>query len=139
MKKVFIDTNIVLDFALKREPFTTSARTVFDRIVKKEIAGYISTASITDMFYILRKSQGREKSLEFLKDLVKTIHLLIVSKEIIEDALYSEFKDFEDAVQYHTALTHAMDVIITRDTKDFINSDIPVCDPAEFLSEKSKE
>jgi predicted nucleic acid-binding protein len=132
MKKVFIDTNVVLDFALMREPFTTVAVKVFDKIVEGEISGYITASSTTDIFYILKKARGKEKALMFLRELVKNVYVLDISKEVINDALYSNFEDFEDAVQYHAALTNVMDIIVTRDTNDFEHSNIPVYLPEEL-------
>ncbi|GHT52560.1 PIN domain-containing protein [Bacteroidia bacterium] len=133
MMRALIDTNVVLDLALQRSPFTETAQQLFDDIEAGKLVGYITASSTTDIFYILRKAQQREKALVFLKGLIQTVTMLDVSANIVNEALYSDFTDFEDAVQYYTAMTNGMDAIITRDPQDFTNSRIPVYSPEELM------
>ncbi|GHT39169.1 PIN domain-containing protein [Bacteroidia bacterium] len=132
MMRALIDTNVVLDLALQRSPFTETAQQLFDDIEAGKLEGYITASSTTDIFYILRKVQQREKALAFLQGLIQTVTMLDVSANIVTEALYSDFTDFEDAVQYHTAITNGMDAIITRNPRDFTNSRIPVYSPEEL-------
>ena len=133
MKKVLIDTNIVLDIALQREPFFEAACQIFEKIDKGEIKGFITASSITDIYYISKKSCGQEKTIQFIHELIGIIDILSVSKQVIINALDSEFKDFEDAVQYFTADMNFIDIIVTRNKSDFEHSAIEVCTPDELI------
>ena len=133
MKHVLIDTNIILDIALQREPFFDDAQQVFDKIDGGEIKGYVTASSVTDIYYLAKKACGHEKTIEFIRQLVDVIDVLSVTKETIIDALYTEFKDFEDAVQYCVADMNHIEIIVTRNKSDFALSEIEVCTPYELL------
>ena len=133
MKKVLIDTNIILDIALKRHPFFEEASQIFAKIDKREIKGFITASSVTDIYYITRKSCGREKTIAFIRELIDVFDVLSVTKESIIDALSTEFKDFEDAMQYCIADMNKIDIIVTRNKSDFEHSTIEVLTPNELL------
>ena len=133
MKKVLIDTNIILDIVLQRYPFFEDARQIFAKIDAGEIKGFITASSVTDIYYMSRKACGREKTIAFIRELVAVFDVLSVSKESIIDALDTEFKDFEDAIQYCVADINKMDMIVTRNKSDFIHSTIEVYTPNELL------
>lgn len=135
MIKVLIDTNVVLDIALKREPFFKKSAQIFKLIDQKLIIGYISATSITDLYYIAKKSKGGNQSKAFLTDLIKTVEILGVDKQIIEDALNSQLKDFEDAVQTVAAEHNKVGVIVTRNVKDFQDSPLKVLSPEALIEE----
>jgi len=132
MKRVLIDTNIILDIALQRIPFVNAADRVFYRIEKGEIKGLITALSVSDIYYVLRKNGGREKAILFIRELVDLVEVLNVNKENIMEAIASEFKDFEDAIQYSVADNNNIDMIITRNISDFKLSKIKVCYPEEL-------
>jgi predicted nucleic acid-binding protein len=134
MMRIFIDTNIVLDFALGREPFSIAARQLFAKIEEKQVTAYITASSVTDIYYILKKSRQHDQVILFLKELLQTVYLLDVSAEIVGTALYSDFKDFEDAVQYYTAEDNHIDAIITRNIKDYQSMEIPIMNAQDFLA-----
>ena len=102
-------------------------------IEQKQIAGFICASSISDIFYILRKSKGRELAIDFLKVITSICSVATVNEEVIREALASDFKDFEDAIQYQTAVNARLDAIVTRNSKDYIDSSITVFAPSEFL------
>ena len=133
MKKVLIDTNIILDIALQRQPFFEEASQIFAKIDKGEINGFITASSVTDIYYITRKSCGREKTMAFIRELTDIFEVLSVTKENIIDALDTEFKDFEDAIQYCIADMNKIDIIVTRNKSDFEHSTIDVVTPNELL------
>ena len=132
MKRVLIDTNIILDIALQRKPFVDAADNIFAKIEKGEINGFVTASSISDIFYVLRKNGGREKAILFIRELVDILDVLNVTKKNIIEALNSEFKDFEDAIQYSVADMNCMDIILTRNKTDFKLSTIKVCCPDEL-------
>jgi len=133
MKQVLIDTNIIIDIALQREPFFETANQIFDKIDEEKIKGFVTASTITDIYYISKKVCGREKTITFISELIDILEVLSVTKETIIDALHTEFKDFEDAVQYCTANMNHIDIILTRNKSDFILSTIEVCTPNELL------
>ena len=142
MKSFFFDTDVILDISIKREINIKNSVKILNSIEKGEYKGYTSSVIFSNIYYIQRKLIGHEVSINFLKNLRLLLTVLNVNDQIIQKALESEFKDFEDAIQYFTALENNIDCIITRNTKDYIKSSIPVYSPAELLyimdTEKSK-
>jgi predicted nucleic acid-binding protein len=133
MKHVLIDTNIILDFALERKPFFKASTHIFDKINEKIIKGYVSASSITDIYYVLKKSHGHETTIKFIRELIYIIEVLSVSKKTIIDALNMRYKDFEDAVQSSVAEMNNIDIIVTRNKFDFTPSSIKVYTPDELI------
>ncbi len=135
MEKILIDTNIVLDFALKREPFGEQAKTLILSFGNPNVKVFLTASSVTDIYYILNKIKGRKFAVTFLKNFVNIVRIAGVDEEIIMEALNSEMKDFEDAVQTETAINHNINIIITRDKKDYKNSGLQVFSPIEYINE----
>ena len=133
MKHVLFDTNIILDIALQRAPFFATACQLFDKIEEGEIKGFVTTSTVTDIYYIARKSLGKRESIAFIHELVEIVELLNVTKESIIDALNTEFEDFEDAVQSCVAGINFIDIIVTRNISDFIHSAVEVCTPTQLI------
>jgi predicted nucleic acid-binding protein len=133
MKKVFIDTNVALDLLLVREPYYQTAAVLFTLIENGAVEGYLSSLSFSNLAYLLQKTEQRRESIRLLQTLRTLIHVLPVTSRVIDLALASEFKDFEDAVQYYTALEGNIQVLVTRNVRDFSKAEITVCTPDEFL------
>jgi len=133
MKYVLIDTNIILDIALQREPFFDAAKQIFDKMEDGKIKGFVTASSISDIYYVSKKVSGREKTLAFIRELIDILEVLSVTKETIIDALNTEFKDFEDALQYCVANMNCINIIVTRNKSDFNLSTIEVCTPDELI------
>lgn len=134
MKKVFLDTNIVIDFLGERKFFFLDAAKIICQADKKEIAILCSSLTYSNAAYILQHgfSLGEIKNkLTLFSQLCETT---TVDKEIVHKALESEYKDLEDALQYYSAEAAKADVIVTRNVKDFVKHDIPVITPAEYLA-----
>lgn len=133
--KVFLDINVVLDFLLKRSPFDDEAIEIFKLLYKKEIDGYLSAVSYTQIGYFLQKYVGKPAAKEILRDLNKLLTTVTVDNRVIEEALDSEIKDFEDAIQFASALSVSnLYCIITREKKDFKSSQIIIQSPKEFIN-----
>ena len=133
MIKALIDTNIIIDIALQREPFYLDAIQVFNKINEQKISAFISASAITDIFYILKKSNGKDKTLAFLKELLDVVDVASVNKSNILQALYSGWNDFEDAVQAQVAIENGFEIIITRNPHDYRNSQtLQVLTPHDF-------
>ena len=134
MKKVLLDTNIVLDIALKRNPHYNESFHIFSLISKKKVEAYITTTSITDIYYIIRKELNHNLSMRFIIDLVSIVRLINVTEQTILSAIETKNNDFEDAIQFTAAHENSLDLIITRNKKDFLNSQLKVFNPTEFLN-----
>jgi predicted nucleic acid-binding protein len=117
--KILLDTNIIIDNALEREPFWDASEQVLSLIEQGTIAGYISASTVSDLYYIIRKARDRDWTLTYLNQLVTFCQIATVNQAVISMAFTSNFKDFEDSIQYSTALVNQLDAIITRNPQDF--------------------
>lgn len=134
MKKVFCDINFILDIFLKREPFYTSAARLFKKIENKEVKGYLCALSFPVFFYLLSKELNRVKAMKILEKVRIVFDVASVDEKVIDLSLSSDFKDFEDAVQYYSAVLAKADCVITRNKDDYVDDKIPVLTPQEFLA-----
>lgn len=129
---MLIDTNVVLDIALNRNPFVEHAALLWRLAEQKEITACLSNTSITDIFYIINKHAGQEKARAFIADILDTFKLADIDEEGFREALNSGMNDFEDAVQYVICTRNGCDILSTRNKADY--GDRPnVFDPAEVI------
>jgi len=134
MKHVFLDTNIIIDVLANREPFSISASKLLDYGDKGKINIYVSALSYSNINYILRKQSSHKEMISLLKDLKTILITIDVTGKIIEEALQSPLRDFEDAIQLNTALSNKkIQAIVTRDPKGFKNSDISILTAPEAV------
>lgn len=135
MKSIFLDTNVIIDFFADRKPFSIEAARLFNYSIKKEINIYVSAVSYNNIYYILRQSYAHNETIKMLSELNEWTEIIDVSKDIIKQAIKSDFKDFEDAIQYNCAKSlNIIDLIVTRDTKDFKRSSLPILTPKEAVT-----
>ncbi|MCQ2324190.1 MAG: PIN domain-containing protein [Paludibacteraceae bacterium] len=133
MKTFFVDTNVVIDFLAKRMPFAPDALNMFQAAFRGECVLYICSLSFTNIYYVLCRQQSRMDALAALKTLSQFVQVAPVTTLEINQALNSEFQDFEDAVQYFSACSIPnVSGIITRNPKDFALSALPIIDPKDF-------
>jgi predicted nucleic acid-binding protein len=137
--RLLFDTNIILDIALKREPFYKDSVTVFKDIDNKTIFGFITATTITDIYYIAKKDKGHAIAIEFIGNLIQFVDLIGIGKEIIIEALTTKLADFEDSIQSVASSYNDIDYIITRNTKDFKDSRVKVLTPIDFINLKRKK
>ena len=132
--KLLIDTNILLDVLLKREPFYYKAVEVLELVQYDNVQEYVSAAAVTDIYYIAYKYL-KDKGLvrQLLKKLMGIVSIASVSEKEIEEALELSWNDFEDSVQYAVALLNEMDGIVTRNPKDYKRADMKVWSPEQVL------
>lgn len=133
--KILIDTNVVLDLLLEREPFVENAIALFEQIERGNLAGYIAATTITNIYYIIRKTEGREVALAAINRLLIGIQFCAIDRQTIETALSLELKDFEDSIQLACANLNQLDAIVTRDHTDFIGCNLPIYSPTELLNQ----
>jgi predicted nucleic acid-binding protein len=133
--RILLDTNVVLDVALEREPFYPPAARILGASDFDRMHRFVTASMVTDIYYILRKSKGREHTLAFLTDLLSLVDVCRVDKNVLLKAMDSGFFDFEDAVQNAAAVTSEIDVIVTRNSADYRTSPLPVLTPDGFVAE----
>lgn len=133
MQKLFLDTNIILDFLGERENFYEPAAKLMTLADKKQIEIFTTTTSLTNAFYILSKFEGQKTAWEKVRKFKLICGISVADDEVVEKALNSDFKDLEDALQYFSAVATNCEIIITRNEKDFKNALIPVMDAESFL------
>ena len=134
MKKLFVHTNILLDLLSRRELFFEEAAALFSLADKKIIEISISALTIANASYTLRRQLKPGKAKEILRKLRMIVNIIPLDDKIIGLALNDDtFADFEDGLQYFTAIENEQDIIITRNLKDFRASKIPVMTAGQFL------
>ncbi len=135
MKHIFMDTNVVIDFLANRQPFALHAARLFNLAVERKAIIYVSAVSYNNIYYILRQSLSNNATIKLLDNLAELVQIADVTNAIIRQSLKTDFKDYEDAIQYYCALSLAkIDFIVTRNTKDFRKSALPVLTPAEAIA-----
>ena len=117
--RVLLDTNVIVDVALERQPYFGNSETVLSLVEQGQIEGYISASTFSDLYYIIRKDKGRNLTLEFLREISTFCQIATVNQDAINMALAANFKDFEDAIQYSSAVVNNLDAIVTRNPQDF--------------------
>lgn len=134
MKKILIDTDVILDFFFDRQPFSKNAAIIFSLCENKQIEGFVTPVIISNTYYLLRRTAKHEKIIEKLKLLVKITSILDMNTKVVENALNSNFLDFEDALQNFSAINNGkIDAIITRNVKDFKKSTIGIFTPENYI------
>ena len=133
---VLIDTNIILDILLRREPYYENAAKISVLSEKEYIRGYISASAVTDVFYVAKKElKNKDMVIGLLKNLLRAIHIASVTENNIHEALDLNWDDFEDSVQYVAGQSISAEYIVTRNPKDFADSQTEVISPEEFLNQ----
>ncbi len=131
---IFMDTDVVLDFLLDREPFSSYASIILTHSEENKNQTYISPLTISNCYYILRRLASHNKVIGSLQKLLVVTNITSISKKDVVLALNSKFRDLEDALQHYSAISHAkIDVILTRNIKDYKHSEIPVMTPETYL------
>lgn len=137
--RVLLDTNIILDFFLEREPFFHDASRLFDAIADKKVEGFVTASSITDIFYICRRqTQDVEEARQILVTTLALLSVCPVDHSRLAAALESGLADFEDAVQIACAEAQNLEAIITRNPQDFQTTNISVFSADQFIEKQTE-
>ncbi|MBF0274559.1 MAG: PIN domain-containing protein [Nitrospinae bacterium] len=132
--KVLLDTNVVLDILLNREPFVDDAAMIVSKIERGELTGFLCATTITTIHYLATKSIGSQKAEKHIQTLLALFEIAPVNRIVLENALKGKWKDYEDSVLQESAVHSGVEYIITRDVSGFKNSKLPVYSPDEFLT-----
>ncbi|WP_163515991.1 type II toxin-antitoxin system VapC family toxin [Gelidibacter japonicus] len=138
MDHVLIDTDVILDFFFDREPYSKYAAKVLNLCEEQKIKGFITPVAISNIYYLLRKIGKHDIIIERLKQLLTIIDIADMDKTVVLNALNSQFKDFEDALQNFSAIGKGkIKVILTRNIKDFKKSTLAIMTPEMYLKGNS--
>jgi len=137
--KLFVDSDVVIDFFTDRKPHVNPASELFELNEQGNVKLYLSAISINNIYYIVRRFLGHKKTLEVVEMLTEMVEIIGTTKKEIIQALKNNFSDYEDSIQYSSALTiKDLDAIITRNIKDYKNTSIAIMTPLNFLKMKEK-
>ena len=135
-KHIFLDINILIDIVANRKPFAKNAIAIFNFCQSNNITIYSTSHSVATVHYIAKKNVDEIELRSIIEDLLDTISIISVTESILRKSLKSIHKDFEDAIQIISAQTvNKMDCIVTRDLKDYKNSELKVFTPDQFLTQ----
>ena len=134
MDRILIDTDVILDFFFDREPFVEYSFQIIGLCETNKIKGFVTPVIYSNLYYLLRQTARHEKVIENLKQLLSITDVLSMDKEVVTNALNSGFKDFEDSLQNFAAIKNGkIDVIITRNLKDYRKSEIGILSPESYI------
>jgi predicted nucleic acid-binding protein len=137
--RALLDTNVVLDHLLAREPFADDAKAIWLALDQGRFEGFVAAITPVNVYYVTRKLSRASEAVQFVKSLLSICHVCTLDHTILQSALLLPFGDFEDAVQVAGAVAEGLDAIVTRDARDFAGSPLPVFTPAEFRIELSRQ
>lgn len=134
MKKVFVDTNILVDLIADRRPFSKFAIQIFSKGEERKLKLFTSSHSIATTHYLLKKYIDEKELREILYSLLEYLTIVAIDQDVIKKSLKSKHKDFEDSIQIISAYSiEKLDCIVTRNVKDFKDSEVPVLTPDELV------
>lgn len=134
MHKVLIDTDVLMDFFFDRKPFAQYSTELISLCAEKKVEGFTTPVIISNVYYLLRKTANHSIIVEKLKQLLTIIDIVSIEKSAVLDALNSDFKDFEDALQNFSAVENGgIKIILTRNLKDFKKSELAILTPETYL------
>lgn len=134
MQKVFVDTDVIVDFLIDRKPFSDQAAIILSLSEYAHIRVYVSVLTFANCYYILKKFSSHSKVISKLSQLADMVEIIDVTKKSILDSLKSNFKDFEDSVQNESAkIDSQIKILITRNIKDYRASYLSILSPDEYL------
>ena len=131
---VFIDTNVLLDVLTHREPFYADSARVWTLAEMSRVTGFVSTLSLPNVFYLLRRMKGHKPARLALSVMRDIFSLVPFDVQITNQSIDADIRDFEDAVQFFSALRVDAVSLVTRNTRDYPTGHIAVQTPAEFLA-----
>ena len=134
MKRILFDSDVIIDVMIQRQPFVSNSTLALDTATNPDIEAYLAAHAVTNIFYILRPKRGIPKTLEILDRLLQILNVAVVNDSIIRSALKSTMTDFEDAVTSEAAQVAGVELIVTRNIKDYASSPVPAVVPETFLT-----
>lgn len=134
IKRVFVDTDVILDVALARNPFLEHSKNVLAMLENNIAIGHLSSNCVANIYYIFRKVGGDENAREFIKKILKYMTVISIEHSDIVEGLKSRMPDFEDALQNYSAIRNQCSCIITRNIDDYESSKLTIYTPSQFIN-----
>lgn len=128
-----VDTNVVLDVLLAREPFLHESASVLDSIERSRCRGILCGTSVTTIHYIFRRAVGKEESVSRIRSLFTIFEVAVVNRSVLETAMATGISDYEDAVIHQAAIQSGATCVVTRNVADFKKAKLPIYTPGQFL------
>jgi len=132
--KVLFDTNVILDVLIERAPYYRYSVVCMASVEEGKTKGWICSTTVTTIAYLLGKELSGQTASKHIESLLTLFNVSIVNKQVLFDALHTGFADYEDSVLYQSAITSNLDGIISRNKKDFKQSELPVYTPKEYIT-----
>lgn len=134
MSKIFIDSNVILDFLLDRKPYSNDIAVIMEDCIRNQIAICVSSVTITNLHYIIGRMENKTSADKKTAKILKLVTVENVGQSTVNKSISSSFNDFEDGVQNYCAVEAKHKIIITRNTKDYKNSELAIFTPIEYLN-----
>jgi predicted nucleic acid-binding protein len=131
--KVFVDTNIIMDVLTEREPFYKNSAVMWTMAEKNVFNAYISAISVNNVYYIIKKLKGKSQAGQIVDKILEDFTIIALTYEILKLSRTFGGKDFEDVIQYFSAIHSGCDYIVTRNPSDFPGKEIKILQPHEFI------
>jgi len=132
-QRIFIDTDIFLDTILDRKPYSSFSNKIISLCERNEITGFTSSLILANIYYIVNKVSHHKKAIQSISKIRSIITILPFTDKEIGESIHSNFKDFEDGVEYFIAVNHTISFLLTRNIKDFKKASISILSPEEYL------
>lgn len=129
-----MDTDVILDFLLNRDPYISEITEIIERSVLNEMTLCVSSLTISDLHYIISRLENKKSVNNKIRKILKLLTVENVGQTTVIKAMESEFSDFEDGIQNYCAEEADHKVLITRNTKDYKKSSLAIMTPKEFLA-----
>ncbi len=139
MIRTLLDTNVILDALLDRQPWSTDAKSLWQAHLNSQFAAHVTATSLTDIFYISRRHAGRDRAWLAIQACLDQLYVISVGFNELQVAATLGGSDFEDNLQIACAITAQLDVIVTRDSSGFATSSIPILTPQQTLAMLSSD
>jgi len=133
--KIFLDSDVILDFLLDRKPYSDDIAEIFERSLNSDLLLCVSPTTITNLNYIIGRLQNKKQAHLKTKKILELVKVETVCESTIIKAITSRFKDFEDAVQNFCAIESDHTIILTRNIKDYKESELGILSPSEYISQ----
>jgi len=134
MMRILLDTDVVLDFLLARQPFEQDARAIWIACAQGRVVGYVSPITPVNVFYIARKSKGVAGARQLVGDMLRILKICLLDQAVIQAAHALPMDDFEDAVQAASAAAAGLDGLVTRNSKHYSAAPLTILTPVEALA-----
>ena len=139
MKKLYLDSDVLLDLLLDREPFSEDIASLIEKSIETDVQLFTSAISITNINYIIGRIENKNKADRQTQKVLKIVGIENLGQTVIDKAAKSKFKDFEDSVQNFCAVESKHSILITRNTKDYKESKLSILTPREYLAKIKNE